>query len=620
MASIDPSSCANIHNSFTSSATTFAPPFATQLSSEKRSNKPRVLLRVKRLRHFQKAANTSSSIPNAVTDSEPSANDDCEQGGPVKKRKIDQSPGPEIIRLTLPTNTQQEEEIEQSKLISRLSSAISLYGDETTVDSGPTLPSTPSRSNGNEMPSSKTPMKPKRNVTFRRLNDISKVLHSEGGETTHEEWNSKGEERSKWLRVVDVKLHEHESQESEERTGPRLPKMRGRSITENDEERSGKRRKLGLTVEASCTMPYSEFLTNTTHDTSELDQEMIRLIDNSLQTLHNQNGGTVSPFLSFLKLDPRLGSVSGTVRARQMINHKLREHHGRTVLHYAAAWGDVAGIRAALEIGADSTILDDLGHTPAALAELQGDQEALLALLEAESHIKNKEDDYYYEVYCLEEEAAATPAQVKVDRNLNTSPNAASFTTSESEAMDSPPDLIRMDGHRMSEDDDSCALMELQNGFGYWNERGELILEASKHSCSAASSVAYAADDVCESSGEDVSIDYPDEQSEENNEIRDSDHPGIDFGMGSDYDDYFDADARVHNYSSEDDSDADWKLDFRNRFVPKYDGSNSQNEHSEDELSSGGFGTNRNRLHGWEYSRGLSDGESDDDYAGPMLG
>jgi hypothetical protein len=38
-------------------------------------------------------------------------------------------------------------------------------------------------------------------------------------------------------------------------------------------------------------------------------------------------------------------------------------------------------------------------------------------------------------------------------------------------------------------------------------------------------------------------------------------------------------------------------------------------------LSSGGFGTvSQRRLHGWEYSGGMSDGESDDEYVGPMLG
>jgi hypothetical protein len=127
--------------------------------------------------------------------------------------------------------------------------------------------------------------------------------------------------------------------------------------------------------------------------------------------------------------------------------------------------------------------------------------------------------------------------------------------------------------------------------------------------------VAYAED----SSGEDASIDYPDEESDE--EVRDNyagDHLDA---LGSDYDDYFDADARdMSAYSSDDDSEAGWRLDFRNRSVPG-NGAGDREEEFDEELSSGGFGTNRNSLHGWTYSRGMVDGESDDEeYAGPMLG
>ena len=585
---------------------------------------------MKRLRNTQGAKESrdgaSTTVPSVVT--QPLAEE--ESSKPVKKRKVDNARNPETIRLTLPSSPKQHKSAEEMELISRLSSAVSLYGDETTVSAAP---STPTRDGERDIPSSKTPMKPKRSAIFRKLNDLRKLLHEEEEQSNDREWESKGEERNKWLRVVDVQLQESEAEAQtnlQEAVGPRLQKSRPRPSC--DIERDGgcrKRRKLGLVVEKSCTMSESEFLTNTTagHKKSALDEKSSRLISASLETLHNQRGGTIFPFLSFLKLDSRLNFVHGTPSAYQMINYKLSEGNGRTVLHYAALWGDVAGIQSALEMGADPTVVDALGHTPSALADMNAHENALMALLAAESCTakSDKEDDYYYEVYCLEEtehfsseishQRVVAPSQVKVpNRNGAASPNASSFTTSESEAMDSPPDLIRMDGHRMSEsEDDSCQVIELQDGFGYWNEKGELILETSaKQTSSAASSVAYA-DDVCDSS-ENATIDYPDDQSDL---MQDGHRTGFEFGdLGSDYGDYLDSDARLHTLESYDDSDADgWKLDFRNRFVPT---SNIEHDDSEGELSSGGFGTNRNRMHGWEYG-GMSDGESDD-YAGPMLG
>lgn len=668
MASTDPSPSAITQDSSPSTTAAAAAAALPSVSSENpRTSKQRILLRVKRLRHNRDDVKESSPaiVPSnhAPTDQGTKPSEE-ERGGsastsgsnPAKKRKVDHAIAPEIIRLTLPSSNsssspKRHKSSEEMELISRLSSAVSLYGDETTIAST-FAPSTPTREEEREIPSSKTPMKPKRSAVFRKLNDLRKLLHEDENDdegrpssssSTHDrEWDSKGEERSKWLRVVDVQLQESEAEaptDDLQGVGPRLQKSRPRPSLDNEgdggEGGGGrtKRRKLGLVVEKSCTMSKSEFFTNTTTASSDkksltIDTEISRLISASLQTLHNQRGGSVSPFLSFLKFDSRFDFVQGTSYAQQMINHKLVEGNGRTVLHYAALWGDVDGIQSALKMGADPTIVDALGHTPSALADMNAHETALMTLLEAESRtVKSyKEDDYYYEVYCLEEaedssseilprERVIAPSQVKVpNRNGATSPNASSFTTSESEAMDSPPDLIRMDGHRMSEsEDDSCQVIELQNGFGYWNEKGELILETSaKQASSAASSVAYADDDVCDSS-EDDTIDYPDEQSDE---MQDGHSAGFDFGdLGSDYGDYLDSDARLHTLESDDDSDAGWKLDFRNRFVPR---SNIEHDDSEGELSSGGFGTNRNRLHGWEYG-GMSDGESDD-YAGPMLG
>lgn len=549
-------------------------------------------------------------------------------------------------------------------MASRLSSAVSLYADETAgIDDNNNRPSTPVRGDGAEMPRSKTPVKPKRSAIFRKLNDLRKLLHAEGDDED-ERGNDAyckidGDCVGERFRVVDVKLHDTtvDSPREEgvitqdvirEGTGPRLPRTRPRPEVDDETDggrRGEKRRKIELVVEQSRIMSERELWDNTVGNhaskvSDELSEDAARIIDYSLQTLCSQRGGSVFPFLSSLKLDQRLGFVPGTARGSRMINYKSTEGNSRTVLHYAALWGDVKGIYAALEMGADPTVVDALGHNPAALAELNGHEDALMALLQAEIHTNKDartEDDYYYEVYCLEDDesgaaeisshnVSSAPSQVKVPRDdNNSSPNASSFTTSDSEAnniMDSPPDLIRMDDHRMSEEEDeSCPLIELRNGFGYWNEQGELILEASgtKQPSSAASSVACAAaDDVSDSS--EASIDYPDEDEEKSDdEIRDDNHPAFDFGnLGSDYEDYFDADARARAYESDDDSDcAGWKLDFRNRFVggTTIGGIGGDGNSEEDELISGGFATtNRD----WDYSDGMS--ESDDEYTGPMLG
>ena len=171
--------------------------------------------------------------------------------------------------------------------------------------------------------------------------------------------------------------------------GPRVRRMRTRpSDAEEDDNntqnrRVKKRRKLGVAVEQSQTVLESDFLDNMNADKFDtndciLDPEVLRLIDYSLAALHNQNGGSVSPHLSFLRIDPRLGFVANTPRGNLMVNRQyhgtgngLADGRGRTVLHFAALWGDVAGVRAAIDMGADQTILDGQGLTPAELAKLE---------------------------------------------------------------------------------------------------------------------------------------------------------------------------------------------------------------------------------------------------------
>jgi len=585
------------------------------------------------------------------------------------------------------------------------------------------------------------PTKPKRTVLFRKITDLQKRLsppsssssmgdadHRGGsrdpqpekdttprvgtskkdglGAGTPEKWASKGEEKSKWLRIVDVLLREEDDQDQvssicsddstaaaanpgdkggvsvadedndEERrvtvasgkgdttvlgSGRRVRRMRPRPSMEGVEgeetaadnaggEGRKKRRKLGFVVEQSRTMLESDFwkrgltaanasdgkhdgnINNSAgdNDRNAVAPEALRLIEHSLYALHQQGGGSVAPHLSFLKSDPRLKFSPGTPRGRKMVNHALdadpgeTEGNGRTVLHVAALWGDLAGVRAALEMGADPTIFDARGNTPAGLARKRthgrdGDsyEEAISTLVEgekravAEKNIRldgseGGEEEYYYEVYCLETEtegsgelqkkggASSGSMEEKKDDSNNPSSQAKSFLRQRStmKYADSIPDLER--SSVLSEEDDEnirgpCSFIELQKGIGYWNAGGELILEPlaegddTKQDGNKLLSAEQAdnrfvrkfyndGDDSMDGAGNDDEHDSNDEAYDGN------DYPEDDasFGFGSDYDhyedDYRDADAYSGESCRSDDDDDDedkWKLDFRNRFVTK---------------------------------------------------
>jgi hypothetical protein len=90
---------------------------------------------------------------------------------------------------------------------------------------------------------------------------------------------------------------------------------------------------------------------------------------------------------------------ANTPRGIKMINHALSRGvdnissangdleqnvgMGRTVLHIIAAlWGDLSGVHAALEMGADPTIFDALGYTPLGLARKGGYDTVVATLVE----------------------------------------------------------------------------------------------------------------------------------------------------------------------------------------------------------------------------------------------
>ena len=488
-------------------------------------------------------------------------------------------------------------------------------------------------------PQSQAPVKPKRTVIFRKITDIRKCLdnqqeHQQPGESPSQstmqavqddtkkgDCSSKGEEQAKWLRIVDVRLEadaedvsscSDNSGDYSGGTGPRVRRMRTRpSDIEEDGEnnqnrRTKKRRKLGVAVEQSQTVLESAFWGNMNADKfhandCSLEPEVLRLIDYSLAALHTQNGGSVSPHLSFLRIDPRLGFVANTPRGNQMVNRQyhgtgngLADGRGRTVLHMAALWGDMAGIRAAIAIGADPTIQDGQGLTPAGLAKLYGQDvsSALMVENSRESDAKkengqgNDEADYYYELYCLEEGDEAgkeknTEEEKKDDRedDIISSPNGT----------ESPPGLARANNWDDEEDD---YRFELSQGFGGWTANGELVLEASGKSQEKDDAFVQR---LYHNQGIDDDESMVDDEHDSNDERYDgNDYPDDDhsFGLGSNYDDYQDADADYYGGGGcSDDSDGDgWKLDFRKRNVQR-------------------------SVVNLDY-----DSDEEDDYAGPMYG
>ena len=479
---------------------------------------------------------------------------------------------------------------------------------------------------------SQAPVKPKRTVIFRKITDIRKCLdnHQEQeqqqpgespsqstmkavqDDSKKEGGSSKEEDQEKWLRIVDVRLEadtEDVSSCSDSSggdycggTGPRLRRMRTRpSNTEDDGEnnqnrRSKKRRKLGVAVEQSQTVLESAFLGNMNADKFHandcvLDHEVLRLIDYSLASLHSQNGGSVSPHLSFLRIDPRLGFVADTPRGKQMINRQyhgtgngLADGRGRTVLHMAALWGDMAGIRAAIDMGADPTILDGQGLTPAGLAKLYGQEDVSSALVLdkiSESGAKNgsgqddNEADYYYELYCLEEGDEADKKNNNEEEKKDDDREDDIITSPI--GTESPPGLTRANNWDEDEDD---YRFELSQGFGGWTENGELILEASGKSQNNDDAFVQR---LYHNQGIDDNESMVDDDHDSNDERYDgNDYPDDDqsFGLGSNYDDYHDADADYYGCDrhlrgfqqcgcSDDSDDDGWQLDFRKRNVQR---------------------------------------------------
>jgi len=157
-----------------------------------------------------------------------------------------------------------------------------------------------------------------------------------------------------------------------------------------------------------------------TQPPTQLDAQTVQLLNYSLSSIQKQNGGSILHYISFLKSDNRLEYNTNTERAKLIVNHTYLPSHvlipevdvrnscivgkGRTILHYAALYGDFLGVTTLLnDMGANPTIIDDDGNTPAMLG---GYKAVVDVLKEGEkrwiaSTKDGKDDDdgeYYYEV------------------------------------------------------------------------------------------------------------------------------------------------------------------------------------------------------------------------------
>lgn len=329
--------------------------------------------------------------------------------------------------------------------------------------------------------------------------------------------------------------------------------------------------------------------------TNILNPETIQLIEQSLLTVQQQK--SVAPYLSSLKSDTRYGYYPGTERGRMIVDYALSsgDNKGQTALHMAALFGDFVGVQTLLhEMRANPTLLDARGKTPAMLGgynavvdvlvegEKKWKEKANMNTTSQHQPVKNGDDgEYYYEVYCLETtaESRKSDAQFLRHKGMDSTINMDSIPGLELSSVLSEDDTATDSSGGGMNNNKQCALIELQQGFGYWNEKGELILEsddAAKQNGRDGQQNYHNGDMM--DGGDNDSMMAGDEDDHDSNDegYGGNDYPDddISYGLGdpndSDYDDYRDADAYNYQYSDDESMEDDnWKIDFRNRYVSK---------------------------------------------------
>ena len=265
-----------------------------------------------------------------------------------------------------------------------------------------------------------------------------------------------------------------------------------------------------------------------------------RAVDTSLRAVFRHEK-TVLQHLTYLRTDPLLLSVARPPPAaaaggkwKEWLNHRGNSSQNNTctgtILHAAAIFNDVDGARLALDLGVDAKVVDGDDHTALAVAETVGSAGVVTLLhssvagghcrgtgIGGKDHDDDDDDaDYVFDVYCLAGakesarerddwdnwEATATavdprdaqehPNGEAVDENggnerhrsTKRPPSVGNDDKSAavSKRKNSNPDMSGSDDNHSGSgsDADECRV-EIKGGMTYWNERGELVLEADKH-------------------------------------------------------------------------------------------------------------------------------------------
>lgn len=242
------------------------------------------------------------------------------------------------------------------------------------------------------------------------------------------------------------------------------------TVHDNQEGPQPKRRKLALTLvqDKKKHISSEETKPKKVHKNVILDP-LSRLVQDSLQSVLSGER-TVAQHLLFIATDGRVCDTPRVWLAWEDIHGG-----GGNILHAAALVGDAEGARTILSWNVPSllTAVNGNHQTPYQVAVAVG-HSSVAQVLEVPSNVDDaveKEEDYVYDVFCLDKEMT-DKSDEKEEEPLN---------------------------------------VELRGGIGYWNENGDLILEALEEMQDDSSQ-----NDEDDSNCEDhEGNDYPEEQEEE---------------------------------------------------------------------------------------------------------
>lgn len=358
------------------------------------------------------------------------------------------------------------------------------------------------------------------------------------------------------------------------------------------------------------------------------------------------------------------------------LNHRgsTSQNNTGTILHAAAIFNDVDGARLALELGIDATVVDGDDHTALAVAETVGST-GVITLLQSsalgghghgDGHghgaLEDEDDDadYVFDVYCLagakesarerddwdnwmspaDRDRARATSGDRRDPNEHHSEEvvdgegvtkrSSSSTSVEDDARgnhegnttslrkSSSPDTSGSDDNNSSSSDADECRVEIKGGIGFWNERGELVLEA-QHSGGATNGNndddSYGEGDDHDSNDEAYEgNDYPEDE-DDAMESDDENGGGVrtsyGFGMGTS--------SGAEPYSSDEEGLALYGRSYRHDPIPAPTTSGWSNIWSE--TTQMGDDSDDDRGHALSgFNMDDSDVGDDDEYEGPLGG